>query len=178
MPRDDVGAAGDRHLMDVTADQHLAVTVGGRYRVIIAAVAHQGQRADPARLLVAGVVRRRRQGLEGRKVAYQPFADRLGVTAQSIAEPPAAVVNQLGVERRKARRPRHRHQVVAPDPADQAFDLALVVALAGAAEPVFEQVVRLQFAEHPRPLSRPVAQNPGYRDLGIMEWTPPASWPR
>jgi hypothetical protein len=61
MPGDDVGAAGDHHVVDVAADQHLAMSVGGRHRVVGAAIAHQGQRADPARLLLAGVVGRRRQ---------------------------------------------------------------------------------------------------------------------
>ena len=90
------------------------------------------------------------------------------MTAQPIAEPVTAVVDQLRVQRLEARRPRHRHQVVPPDPADQSLDLALVVALAGAAEPILEQVVRLQLAEHPRPLPRPVAQNPGYGNPGVV----------
>ena len=90
------------------------------------------------------------------------------MTAQPIAEPATAVVEQLRVQRREARRSRHRHQVVPADPADQPLDLALVVALAGTAEPVGEQVVRLQLAEHPRPLPRPVAQNPRYGNLGVV----------
>ncbi len=41
VPGDDVGAAGDHHRVDVAADQHLAMAVGGRHRVVGAAVAHQ-----------------------------------------------------------------------------------------------------------------------------------------
>ena len=62
MPGDHLGAAGDHHLVDIAADQNLAVAVGGRHRVVGAAIAHQRQRADPARLLLAGVVGRWRQG--------------------------------------------------------------------------------------------------------------------
>ena len=90
------------------------------------------------------------------------------MTAQPIAEPAAAVVEQLRIQRCEARRSRHRHQVIASDEADQPFDLAFVVALAGTAEPVGEQVVRLQLAEHQRPLARSVAQDPGYGNPGVV----------
>jgi hypothetical protein len=49
----------------------------------------------------------------------------------------------MGVQGRKARDLWEGHQVVAPGIANQAFDLALVVALARPAEAVEEQVVRL-----------------------------------
>ena len=48
MTGDHLGPAGDHHLVDVAADQHLAVAVGGRHRIVGAAIAHQRQRADPA----------------------------------------------------------------------------------------------------------------------------------
>src|ERR1700732_540264 len=41
MTGDHLGPAGDHHLMDVAADQNLAVAVGSRYRVVGAAIAHQ-----------------------------------------------------------------------------------------------------------------------------------------
>jgi hypothetical protein len=41
--------------VDVTADQHFAVTVGSRHRVVAASVAHQGERADPRGSLLAGL---------------------------------------------------------------------------------------------------------------------------
>ena len=63
---------------------------------------------------------------------------------------------------------RQRHQVVPPDQPDQTLDLAFVVALAGPAEPIGEQVMRLQFAEHARPLPRSVAQDPRHRQLGVV----------
>jgi len=44
-------------------------------------------------------------------------------------EPAATTLEQLLVQRREARRPRYRHQQVPADPADQPFDLALVIPL-------------------------------------------------
>jgi hypothetical protein len=41
MTGDHLSAAGDHHLVDVAADQNLAVPVGGRHRVVGAAIAHQ-----------------------------------------------------------------------------------------------------------------------------------------
>ena len=74
----------------------------------------------------------------------------------------------MGVQRRKARERWDRHQKVPPRIADQPFDLALVVAFARSAEPVLEQVVRLQLGECPRPLALAVAKNAGHRKLGVI----------
>ena len=41
MTGDCLGPAADHHLVDIAADHHLAVAVGGRYRVVGAAIAHQ-----------------------------------------------------------------------------------------------------------------------------------------
>ena len=163
-----VGAAGDHHRVDVAADQHLAMAVGGRHRVVGAAIAHQRQRADPARPLLAGVVGRRRQVVEALEVPRQPRADRLVMAAQPIAETPAAIRQQLLVQRSEAGGMRQRHQVVPPDQSDQPLHFALVVALARAAEPIGEQVMRLQLAEHARPLPCSVAQDPRHRQLGVV----------
>jgi hypothetical protein len=40
MAGDHLGPAGDHHRVDVTADQHLAVAVGGRHRVVGTAITH------------------------------------------------------------------------------------------------------------------------------------------
>ena len=106
--------------------------------------------------------------MEARQVPRQPLADRLVVTAQPIAETAAAIRQQLLVQRGKAGGMGHRHQEVPPDQPDQPLHLALVVALARPAEPIGEQVMRLQFAEHARPLPRPVPQDPGHRQLGVV----------
>src|SRR5713101_9287882 len=74
----------------------------------------------------------------------------------------------MGVQRRKAVEHRDWYEEVPPPIAYQPFDLALVVAFARPAEPVLEQVVRLQLGEHPRPLPLAVTENAGHRDLGVV----------
>ena len=64
--------------------------------------------------------------------------------------------------------PRHRHQEVAPGVADQALDLAFVVALARPAEAVGEEVVRLQLGEDPRALARAVAEDARHRQARVV----------
>src|SRR3954452_23079143 len=95
-----------------------------------------------------------RQVLEGRQIPRQALTDCLVVTAQPIAEPAATTLEQLLVQRCETRRPRYRHQQVPADPADQPFDLALVISLTRTPEPVGKQVMGLQLAEHSRPLPR------------------------
>src|SRR5438445_11075385 len=87
MTGDHRGSTGDHHLMDIAADYHFPVAIGGRYRVVGAAIAHQRLRADPGCLLFAGVIGCWRQVLEGRQIPRQALADCLVVTAQPIAEP-------------------------------------------------------------------------------------------
>src|SRR6266403_5493981 len=108
MTGDHLRPAGDHYLVDVAADQNLAVPEGGRHRVVGAAIAHQQLRTDPACLLLAGVIGRWRQGVERLQIPNQPFADRLVVTAQPIPEPAPTTLEQLLVQRRQADRPRYR----------------------------------------------------------------------
>jgi hypothetical protein len=49
----------------------------------------------------------------------------------------------LLVQRGKARRLRYWHQVIPPGKPDQALHLAFVIALAGSAEPIGKQLMRL-----------------------------------
>jgi hypothetical protein len=56
VPGDLLAGAGDHHFVDVTADQDLAMPVCGRHRIVVAAIAHQRQRADPRGLLFAGLI--------------------------------------------------------------------------------------------------------------------------
>jgi transposase len=56
VPGDLLAGAGDHHFVDITADQDLAMSVCGRHRIVVAAIAHQRQRADPRRLLFAGLI--------------------------------------------------------------------------------------------------------------------------
>src|SRR5437879_5505725 len=74
----------------------------------------------------------------------------------------------MGVQRREAVEHRDWYEEVPPRIAYQPFDLALVVAFARPAEPILEQVVRLQLAEHPRPLPLAVTEDAGHRDPGVV----------
>src|SRR5262245_58994041 len=74
----------------------------------------------------------------------------------------------MGVESLEACEYRDRHQEIAPRVTNKAFDLALVVALARPTEPVLEQIVRLQLAEHPCALPLAITQNAHHRDLGVV----------
>ena len=74
----------------------------------------------------------------------------------------------MGVQRIKALEGRDRHQEVAPHIADHPLDLPLVVALAGTAEPVREQVVGLEFREGPGAFTASIPQDPGHRQLGVV----------
>src|SRR5690349_4291784 len=168
MTGDHRDSTADHHLMDIAADHHFPVAIGGRYRVVGAAITHQRLRADPGRLLLAGVIGCWRQVLEGCPIPRQALANRLVVTAQPLGKPAATTLEQLLVQRREARRPLYRHQEVSADPADQPFDLALVIPLTRAPEPVDKQVMGLQLAEHSRPLPRPTAQDAGHRQLRIV----------
>src|ERR1700682_615489 len=144
------------------------MAVGGRDRVVIAPIAHQGQRADSGSLLLAGFIGSRRQRQQGGLVSHQPFADGLIMTTQPVAQPAPAVLQQLGVEFREAGCPWDRHHEVAPRVADQPFNLALVVALARTPEAVGEQVVGLQLAEDFSPQPPAVAQDARHRQLGVV----------
>jgi hypothetical protein len=62
-----------------------------------------------------------RQVLEGCQIPRHALANRLVVTAQPLGKPSATTLEQLLVQRHKARRPRYRHQQVSADPADQPF---------------------------------------------------------
>ncbi len=58
MAGDHLGSAADDHFMDVATHQHLAMTIGDRHRVVVAAVAHQGERAHACAHPLAGIVGR------------------------------------------------------------------------------------------------------------------------
>ncbi len=81
---------------------------------------------------------------------------------------PAALSREIIVQRLDALNPRNRHEEVPPDEADQPLDLALVVALARPAEPVLEQIMRLQLREDARSLPLSIAQDAGDCQLGVV----------
>ena len=134
----------------------------GRHRIVIVAIAHERQRVDPSGALVASVIGRRKRRLERGQVPLQQLADRLPVmSAQAVGQPRAAALQEMGVECCEVGESRHGHHEVAPRIPDQPLDLAFVVALAGAAKAVREQVVRLQFGKDTGAHAAAVAQDGG-----------------
>ncbi len=163
-----LAAADDLHPVDIAANHHLAVAIGGRHRVIVAAITHQRERADPTRSLVARLVRHCGQLEQRRLISLaRRAADRCVVPTQPISEAAAAEGFELRVQLLEGRRPWQWHQIVAPRIADQIFDLALVVALARPTKAILEQVVGRQLAEGAGPLPLAVAENPYHRQLGV-----------
>src|SRR6266700_1293723 len=90
-------------------------------------------------------------------------ADRSVMAAQTVSHSTAAAFQQMGVQRRKALEHRDWYEEVPSRIADEPFDFALVVAFARPAEPVLEQVVRLQLGEHARALPLAVTEDAGHR---------------
>lgn len=90
------------------------------------------------------------------------------MVAQPIGQPSAATLQKMGIQCLEVGERGDRYEEVAPRVADEPLDLALVVALSPSAEPIREQVVRLQLAEHARPHAFAIAENAGHGDLGVV----------
>ncbi len=165
---DDLGGAADHDPLDIAPDQHLAMAVGHRDGIVVAPVAHQRQRADPSRALVASIVSRGRQGQDGHTIPLQALPNRLTMAPQPCGQPCTASRLQVGVQRLKALDPRDGNQKVPAGVADQALDLAFVVTLAGPPEAILEEIVGLQLAEDPRALARSIAQDTRHRQRGVV----------
>src|SRR5271165_4236064 len=149
--------------MDVPANEHVAVTVRRRDRVVVEPVANQRQRRDLRWNLVAGVVGRRQWSLERGKIALQSLGDRLVVAAQTVRHPTTAALHKIGVQRLEALENRNRNEEVPSGVADQPLDFAFVVAFARPTETILEYVVRLQLGENARPSPSSIAENAGNR---------------
>src|SRR4030081_204162 len=90
------------------------------------------------------------------------------MATQPVSHSTATAFQKMGVQRVEALEHWDWYEEVPARIADQPFDFALVVAFAGSAEPILEQVVRLQLGEHARPLSFAVPEDAGHRDLGVV----------
>ncbi len=168
MAGDDFSVTADHNLVYISADHNVPMTVGHRDRIVIGPVSDQGQRTDPRRVLVAGVVRYGRQRQQLLQVPLQPFSYRLVAAAESIFEPSEAVLLQMSIEGIEALERWNGHQEVPADIADQTFYFALIVPFAWTAKPVLEQVVGLKLGEHPGPLPATISQDSGYRERGVV----------
>src|SRR5471032_1129442 len=98
MARNHLGSAGDDDLVHVATDQHLLVPIGRRHRVVIQPIAHQRERVDAARLLVASVVGSRQRLLERGEIVLQPLADRAVMAAQSVRKALPATLQKMRVQ--------------------------------------------------------------------------------
>ena len=168
MPGYHLCPAADHHLAHIAAHHHLPVTVGHGHRVVVGPVPHQGQGADTAHVLVAGIVWHGGERQQGLQVTLHPLAYRLLVPTQLSPQPLQAPLLQVDVERIEARERGHWHQEVPASISHQPLHLALVVALAWTAEPVLEQVVGLEFREHTSTLAPAVSQDPGHRQPRVV----------
>src|SRR5271165_544954 len=90
------------------------------------------------------------------------------MAAQPVTHSTAAAFQQMGVQRLEVLEHWDWYEEVAACIADQPFDFALVIAFARSAEPILEQVVRLQLGEHPRPLPLAVTEDAGHCNLGVV----------
>ena len=168
MSRDHLGPAADHDFADIATNLHLVVSVGHRHRVVVAAIAHHGDRGRPRAELLAGIIRHRRQRHQRVEIPHQPLTDRLAVPPENCVLTLEALVLQPGVQRLEALEAGHRNHKIAPAKADHALHGALVVALARPAEPVLEQVMRLQLRKGPGALARAIAEDLRHRDGGVV----------
>ena len=99
MPGNDLRPAADDDLIDVAPHQHVPVSMGHRRRIVVGPVPDQGQGADPAPLLLAGVVGYGRQRQQGVQIQLHPLPDGLGVPPEPGVHPFQAAALQVSVQR-------------------------------------------------------------------------------
>ena len=117
---------------------------------------------------MAGVIRRFRQRHQRSPVVDEPSSDSVGVAAQYRFLTLDAAFQQFGIKRIEVSRHRQGNHEVAAAIANQPFHLAFVVALGGAAEFVFEQIVALQLGKGMSPFALAVSQYIGNGNLGVV----------
>ena len=168
MAGDHFCAAADDDLVDIAADLNLVMGVGHWHRIVVAAVAHHGDRTGPGADFLAGVIGCGRQHHQGVEVTQETLADGLGMAAQNLVLAFETLLLQPGVQVVEAVEAGHRYKVVPPAKADHPFDVALVVALARPAKPVLEQVMRLQLRERSGALPGSVAKDARHGNRGVV----------
>ena len=168
MPGDLDARTQDHDLLDEALHQHVPKAIGGRHRVIVAAVANQCGRGDAPSPLLARLQRHCRQGTQDATIGDQPRADALGMLPGPLILSGSTASLQIGVQRLERGRLRGRGHEVGPGVLDQPFDLAFVVALARTAKAVCEQVMAHQLSEGAGALAPAVAADLGHRDLGVV----------
>src|SRR3954468_16434285 len=98
MPGDNRRPAGDHHLRDIALHQHRAVAVSGRHRVVVAVVTHQRACRNPGWFALAGLLGGWWPRLQGEKIAPQPLADALLMTAHPVIQPLQTALFEMRIE--------------------------------------------------------------------------------
>lgn len=93
--RDHLARRADHHFMHEPFHQHFAVPPLDRHRVVVGALAHQRHRCHVRQALVAGFVRRCRQGQQPLPVFSETITDRFFVPAQFPRSPLPALGQKI-----------------------------------------------------------------------------------
>ena len=168
MTRDDLAAAADHHLIDITPDPDVLMAVGYRHGIVVRLIADQRLGRHNSTALVAGIEGRRGQGAHGRQISLQAFADRLALATQLVALAFAALLLQKGVEGVPCRKLRDRHHKITSGIADETLDIPLVVAFAGTAVAIPDQVVGQEATKQHCPFARAVGQDLGHQATVVV----------
>src|ERR1017187_9711075 len=169
---DDLAGAGNHPFVNEALHQNLTVSVLDRKSVVVATIANQRQRSNSHRDLLAGFVRSCGQRQHRSAVALEALADGLRVPTQPPLAPLAALHFKMRVELLPTVEVRYRNHEVASGIADQALDLALVIAFSRSPELIREEIVALQLGEGLRLLPFLATQNLRYRDPGVVVENP------
>lgn len=141
MPRDHRGLAADHDFANRTADLHLVMGIGHRHRGVVAAIAHHEDRRRPRTDLIARVIGHRRHRHQRVEIPHEPFANSFGMAAERLVLVLQALLFQLDIQVIEAVETGNGNKEVPPPIADHALDVAFVIPLARASEPVVKQAV-------------------------------------
>ena len=168
MTGDDFSPTGNHHLMNIAPHQNFLMTEGCRNRIIVAAIAHEGQRTHPNRLFVAGVIGNNWQGLKLVRISHKPLPNRAFVTTQFVAHALAALFGQMCIEIIKTGKLGFGHHEVTTGISHHPFNFTFVIALARAAKAILKQIMRHQFREYTGSFAGAVPKNAGNRDPSVV----------
>ena len=105
MASDDLPAAADHDLIDITPYPDIAMAIGDGHGIIVGLVADQRLRTHLTCRLFAGIKGRRRQLRHRLQIPLEPLSDRLGKAPQDVRVTLAALLLQ---------RPRTQNAAAAP----------------------------------------------------------------
>lgn len=159
MAGDDLAAAADHHLVDITPHPDVLMAVGHRDGIVVGFVPHERLGRDLNAGLIAGIEWRCRQRTHGSQIPLQPIADRLAFAPQSVTLALAALFFKPGVERLPCRELRDRNHEVAPGITDETLNVSLVISLSRTAVAIPDEIMGQEAAEQCCPLACPIGQD-------------------